>query len=379
MTESAASSYPIKATLSGAMKNSLPLRVAVFAGGGLAVVAFVIGIVVWRKGDAGAPVTTGQVNVPSAPAVSSVPGSANSTEVYDNAVTLDNERRAKEAREQGTSNIPTMTSRDRVNERTVPAATVTQSGSPDNSAAMANLMAEQFGRLVADWRRAGAGGGNVIVVPPATALSNTVPATETQATKPSAAMVRIPAGRRWIARLNDELVSTRLGYPTTATILAGEMDGATLLSSVQRATNDRIAITFNAILPKGASKSIPLSAEAVDVNGLGGGVATDVDHHTFANVVGTAMAVGLGAYATGLTRTQQQIGVGANGGVVTADTGFDTARARDYAFAQSGAAVAQRVQALGNQPPTITATSGTLIGVVVTVDVEFPLVASPLR
>jgi hypothetical protein len=367
-------------------KNSTPLRI-------VGVVALgVVGVAVWSatrpvKRD----VAVASIDVPVAPNIGSVAGADKSTPIYDAAIKEDDAARVAAAKKKNESVAPTLSSADKVDERgsrrgeiggqIAPSPTVTsqnnqpqvaqpQQPAPDNSAAVAGLMAEQLGKLIADWKRPLGGSGSVVAAssaaPPAAGAAPTTPATPVARTR------RITAGTRLVARLNDEVVSTRLGYPVTATVIGGDFAGATLLSSTQRATPDRLGIGFDLMIVPNATRSTPIAAEAVDVDGKGGGVASDVDRHIVANVVGTALTVGFGAYAQGLNRTQQTAVSNGVGGSVVADSGFDKQRARDYAIAQSGAAVTAPIAAAGQKPPTVTAASGMIIGVTFRADAEVP-------
>jgi hypothetical protein len=369
-------------------KNSTPLRVF----GALSVV--VVGVAVWSATRPAKPeVAIASIDVPVAPNIGSVAGAGKSTPIYDAAVKEDDAARVAAAKKKNESVAPTLSSADKVDEsgsrrgeiggQIAPNPTVAspnnqaqiaqpQQPAPDNSAAVAALMAEQLGKMVADWKRPLAGSGSVVATSstsPSTTPASTAPAT---VAAPAMKTRRITAGTRLVARLNDEVVSTRLGYPVTATVIGGDFAGATLLSSAQRATPDRLGIGFDLMIAPNATKSTPIAAEAVDVDGKGGGVASDVDRHIVANVVGTALTVGFGAYAQGLNRTQQTAVSNGVGGSVVADSGFDKQRARDYAIAQSGAAVTAPIAAAGQKPPTVTAASGMIIGVTFRADAEVP-------
>lgn len=175
-------------------------------------------------------------------------------------------------------------------------------------------------------------------------------------------------GKILYAQLVTEANSDQPG-PVVARILQGELAGSTLLGSFSVA-NNALILEFEGVSVEETMSGevindfVPLRAVAVNVEHVGSGVVTDVDHHLFQRVAvtfATSFIAGMGeAVAMSGSTTQED----AEGNVSTTTP---TLNPTEQLLVATGAAAGATSQVLddiyGNRETTVKVAAGTPIGV----------------
>lgn len=210
------------------------------------------------------------------------------------------------------------------------------------------------------------------VIPEETAEAQSPPAVPAAAGGP-ASKVKLPlAGTVLYAQMVGTANSDHPG-PVLARILQGELTGATLIGSFQVARN-ALVINFDR-MSVGTTRSgeeinevVEIEAVAVDTANIGTGLATKVDRHLFqklgiAFASGFAQGIGQAVSQTGTTT----ISIDTGGGTSSSTSTQDDLDAEEELKVASGQALSEAgsliQQEFGNMPTTITVQAGTPIGV----------------
>jgi intracellular multiplication protein IcmE len=175
-------------------------------------------------------------------------------------------------------------------------------------------------------------------------------------------------GKILYAQMITEANSDQPG-PIVARILQGDLAGSDLVGNFSVA-NNALILEFNGVSVeetmsgKPVNEFVPLRAVAVNVEHVGSGLATDVDHHMFQRVAvtfATSFISGMGnAIAMSGTVTQEDV----DGNVSTTNPTLTTAQQALVATGQAAGATSGILGELyGNRPTTVKVASGTPIGV----------------
>jgi intracellular multiplication protein IcmE len=157
--------------------------------------------------------------------------------------------------------------------------------------------------------------------------------------------------------------------PVIATIVEGNLAGATLIGSFQT-QREGLYISFKTLSMgrtrdgDDVNKAIPINAVGVDSVNVGTGIATDVDRHILQNV-GVATAA---AFAQGFGQAIGTSGQAYTQGALTGTTVINPTRTlREQLYiaggTAGGAAGPAVARAYGNRPTTVTVAAGTPVGI----------------
>lgn len=182
-------------------------------------------------------------------------------------------------------------------------------------------------------------------------------------------VVIIPSGTMGPIRINTPINSAEIGYPVSATLLAGEYKGAVLTGVFTKNSNDTVKPSFNLMSLPAYGISVPVMAHGFNPDdNTKQGLATSVDRHLIEKYVLQPGAAAFAAIGIAIARPTTVVNLGS--GATTATTPPLTGR--DAAGVGLGAAAAQFQKDMGLLPieSTISVSAGTLAGVVFDQDVK---------
>lgn len=183
---------------------------------------------------------------------------------------------------------------------------------------------------------------------PAAASSGSQAATSPAQARPGASFVR--AGTIVPAVLITPINSDVPG-PVVAQIVSGPLAGARVLGSFQ-ATEKQVLVRFQTLSMPGQPKSFGINAYAVN-EGLGTGLATDVDNH-YLRRYGLLLAAGfMEGYGRAISRSGTTTHVTDGGGIIVTQDELSSDEIRKVALGQAGTTLAGEIAQRSNVPPTV--------------------------
>ena len=173
----------------------------------------------------------------------------------------------------------------------------------------------------------------------------------------------------------DTAVNSDEPGPILATIVTGRFKGAKLIGSFNLPSNaNSMVITFNSMSIPGSSKTISISAFAIDPNTARTALSSRTDHHymmRYGSLFASSFLQGFGN-AFQSANTTVTIGGTGGGNNITVQNGIGRSALENavIGLAQVGQNWGQAAQQLFNTPVTVEVYAGTGIGVLFTQDVS---------
>lgn len=171
----------------------------------------------------------------------------------------------------------------------------------------------------------------------------------------------------------DTSVNSDEPGPILATIVSGKLKGARLIGSFQLPPNaDKMVITFNTLSVRGAPRSIPINAYAIDPNTARTALSSRTNHHfliRYGSLFASSFLEGIGNAFQSADTTVTVAGAGGNGSVTVQNgIGRSTLQNAVIALNAVGKAWGQAAQQVFATPTTVEVYSGVGIGVLFTQD-----------
>ena len=139
--------------------------------------------------------------------------------------------------------------------------------------------------------------------------------------------------------------------PVVAQIVSGPLAGARVLGNFQ-ATEKQVVVRFETLSMPGQPRSFGINAYAVN-EGLGTGLATDVDNH-YLRRYGLLLAAGfMEGYGRAISRSGTTTHVTDGGGIIVTQDDLSTDEIRKVALGQAGTTLAGEIAQRSNVPPTV--------------------------
>ncbi|MCF6808134.1 hypothetical protein L3V79_07265 [Thiotrichales bacterium 19S9-12] len=199
--------------------------------------------------------------------------------------------------------------------------------------------------------------------------SDTSPSSSNAANSP----VIIKAGDIMFAVIGTAVNSDQVGTPVMATIVTGEYKGTKLLGSFQRA-NDRLVVQFNLMSMPQMSKSIGISAYAIDSRTAQTALASNVDYHyltRWGGLMASSFLAGFGDYFSDNSDTYELPSDGSGNTYVinASDTGLVARNGIYSGLGEVGNALSDKMSKNFDRPPTVTLDQGSGVGILFMSDV----------
>lgn len=184
----------------------------------------------------------------------------------------------------------------------------------------------------------------------------------------------LKAGSILFGVIDTAVNSDEIG-PVLATIVSGPLKGSRLMGTFKTQTDvESLSLTFNTLNMPSESKSMGISAVAIDPETARTALASDVDHHYFLRWGSLMAASFMQGYASavasaGQTSTTSQ---GAAGTVTNTTTPALTGR--QQLFEGLGAVATKWSEVVNknfDRPNTVTIDQGTGVGILLTADLEY--------
>lgn len=169
------------------------------------------------------------------------------------------------------------------------------------------------------------------------------------------------AGDVFYANL-DTMINSDLSGPVRATIYGGKFDKAVLIGSA-KLFDEYLIVEFDKMSYMGKTYSI--KAIAVDPATTSIGLQDDVDRHYFSRFVAVLGAAFLQGYGDAVVRSNQQIAVGATGGIYQS-TVIPESKFGMVALGEVGKAAAEMIKPYAKRPITVTKDRNSSIGIMLT-------------
>lgn len=172
----------------------------------------------------------------------------------------------------------------------------------------------------------------------------------------------------------DTSVNSDEPGPILATIVSGKLKGTKLIGSFNLPANaEKMVISFNTISVPGVTKTISVSAVAIDPNTARTALSSRTDHHFLMRYGSLFASAFLQGFGNAFQSANTTVTVGGTGGGnnITVQNGIGRSALENavIGLAQVGQNWSQQAQQLFNTPTTVQVYSGTGIGVLFTQDV----------
>ena len=371
---------PVKAGFKDVLREQPVIRVAVLLLPVIAVVVLILGVFGGHK-------QAGQVSVVGPGSQTQSSGVGKETPAYAKAQQEENDRRLKEAQENGTSNIPTQAATvSAINEpkkdvladfvpppvNTAPIlptpqpAPLAQQPFPQMAAPVQapppKLDPAQIQALAAEMRTImGTTQAHTTIIQ----SHNPAAPTVQQAAATSAPSQPAPPGKLLVMAgtvLYGQTITeadSDIPAPILVSMLSGPFSGGRAIGTFQK-TDDYLILAFGTIIKD--KKEYHVNALAIDPDTTLDGLETDIDHHYFERFVLPAAA----GFISGVGNYAQQAGstvTSATYGVTQSYPPLSTHQEILAGLGQSANALSSAVQRESNVQPTIYVASGTGIGI----------------
>lgn len=173
----------------------------------------------------------------------------------------------------------------------------------------------------------------------------------------------------------DTSVNSDEPGPILATIVSGKLKGSKLIGSFNLPSNsDKMVISFNTLSVPGASKTVSISAYAIDPDTARTALSSRTDHHyllRYGSLFASSFLEGIG---NAFQSADTTVTVGGTGGGdnITVQNGINRSVLQNAVIALSnvGQAWGQAAQQNFNRPTTVQVFSGTGIGILFTQDLS---------
>lgn len=198
---------------------------------------------------------------------------------------------------------------------------------------------------------------------------------EGQAVHPEVAEAAVIKTGDIVFAVMDTSVNSDEPGPILATIVSGALKGSKLIGSfVLPANADKMVISFNTLSITGASKTMSVSAYAIDPNTARTALSSETDHHYLSRYGSLFASTFLEGFGNAFQSADTTITIGGTGG--TTDTTVQNGIGRSalenavIGLATVGKAWGQVAQQNMSRPTTVQVYSGTGIGVLFTQDLK---------
>lgn len=173
----------------------------------------------------------------------------------------------------------------------------------------------------------------------------------------------------------DTSVDSDEPSPILATIVTGKLKGGKLIGSFNLPSNaDKMVISFNALSLPGASKTLSISAFAIDPNTARTALSSETDHHYLMRYGSLFASTFLEGFGNAFQSADTSITIGGTGGVqdTTVQNGIGRSALENavIGLATVGKAWGQIAQQNMSRPTTVQVYSGTAVGVLFTQDLK---------
>lgn len=173
----------------------------------------------------------------------------------------------------------------------------------------------------------------------------------------------------------DTSVNSDEPGPILATIVSGRLKGAKLIGSFNLPANaNKMVISFNTMSVPGATRTMSISAFAIDPNTARTALSSRTDHHylmRYGSLFASSFIEGFGNAFQSANTTVTIGGTGGGNDITVANgVGRSTLENAVIGLATVGKAWGQQAQQLFNTPTTVEVFSGTGLGILFTQDVK---------
>lgn len=172
----------------------------------------------------------------------------------------------------------------------------------------------------------------------------------------------------------DTAVNSDEPGPILATIVSGKLKGSKLIGSFNLPSNaDKMVITFNTMSVPGLSKTVSVSAFAIDPNTARTALSSRTNHHYLTRYGSLFASSFLEGFGNAFQSANTTVTIGGTGGgnniTVQNGIGRSTLENAVISMATVGKSWGQQAQQLFNKPTTVEVYSGTGMGILFTQDV----------
>ncbi|TAL58981.1 MAG: type IV secretion protein IcmE, partial [Legionella sp.] len=173
----------------------------------------------------------------------------------------------------------------------------------------------------------------------------------------------------------DTAVNSDEPGPILATIVSGKLKGSKLIGTFNLPGNsDKMVITFNTMSVPGISRTISVSAYAIDPNTARTALSSRTNHHYLTRYGSLFASSFLEGFGNAFQSANTTVTIGGTGGgnniTVQNGVGRSTLENAVIGLATVGKSWGQQVQQLFNKPTTVEVYSGTGMGILFTQDVS---------